>query len=52
MKEGLHFRYYCPRCHEVACGMQRHDEWIVLPHYRKGSPCLGGPVDEKADKAP
>lgn len=59
-KEGAHARYYCPRCHEVTCGMNRHGEYIALPHYRRtldehtraGKPCLGGPVDPKEDKAP
>jgi hypothetical protein len=63
-KEGAHARYYCPRCHEVTCGMKRHGEWIALPHYRNGEeplnrhgrtdrkPCVGGPIDPKEDRAP
>lgn len=54
-----HFRAYCPRCHEVHCGMQRQGEWIVTPHYsqdpnrRHGrNPCLGGPIDPTEDRAP
>lgn len=58
-KEHAHARYYCPRCHEVTCGMKRHGEYIVIPHYRKDigerigtKTCLGGPVDPKEDRAP
>jgi hypothetical protein len=60
-KEGAHARYYCPRCHEVTCGMKRHGEYIALPHYRRGpeegirgqqKPCVGGPVDPREDRAP
>lgn len=59
MKDGLHYRYYCPKCHEVACGMKRQGVWIVVPHYRSEDhsrvatrPCIGGAVDEKRDRAP
>lgn len=59
-KESAHGRYYCPRCHEVSCGMKRQGEWIVLPHYRRdheehsraGRPCQGGPIDPREDRAP
>lgn len=59
-KESAHARYYCPRCHEVTCGMKRHGEYIVLPHYRRTdlldsmarTTCLGGPVDPREDRAP
>lgn len=59
-KEGAHARYYCPRCHEVTCGMKRQGEWIALPHYRNredgsrgaGPACLGGPINPKEDRAP
>lgn len=60
-RDGVHRRYYCPKCHEVTCGMKRHGIFIVLPHYR-GDPsfpvaiatscCPGGEVDEKEDRAP
>lgn len=65
-KDNPHLNYYCPTCHEVACGMRRQGEWIVLPHYRNdvealvksqrapvfGRPCRGGPVDRVKDRAP
>ncbi len=59
-KEGAHARYYCPKCHEVTCGMKRQGEWIALPHYRNrddgmrgtGRPCQGGPIDPREDRAP
>lgn len=61
-----HLNFYCPRCHEVACGMKRQGQWIVLPHYKEdidshlagryagmfGKPCRGGPVDYDKDRAP
>lgn len=56
--DGAHFRYYCPRCQLVACGMKRQGQWIVLPHYKPGwgaisdATCLGGEVDEREDRAP
>lgn len=58
-QEGAHARYYCPRCHEVTCGMKRQGVYIALPHYRNaddgtrtGKPCRGGEVDPKEDRAP
>lgn len=33
-KSNPHVRFYCPRCHEVQCGLKRQGKWIVLPHYR------------------
>lgn len=58
-RDNPHFRFYCPGCHEVTCGMKRHGEWLALPHYRRtgvervpNTPCRGGPVDEKEDRAP
>lgn len=58
--EGAHTRFYCPRCHQVTCGMKRQGQFIVLPHYTKDNPeartstkpCLGGSVDPELDRAP
>lgn len=53
MEGSPHFRFYCPKCDEVTCGMKRHDDWIVLPHWRNGKDtCLGGQVDGEKDRAP
>lgn len=54
---GNHMRYYCPKCGEVRCGIPRHGETLVMPHYRKtesnkSTKCLGGAVDVKEDRAP
>lgn len=58
---GRHPRYYCPLCGQVQCGMKRHGVFMVVPHYKrrssdedgwKSSPCRGGPVDPREDRAP
>lgn len=65
-KDNPHLSFYCPSCHEVACGMKRQGQWMVMPHYREdkeswlkgqrgsyiGKPCRGGPVDRDKDRAP
>lgn len=65
-KDNPHLNFYCPQCHEVACGMKRQGGWIVLPHYKEdvqghlakgsgrlfGLPCRGGNVDYDKDRAP